>query len=95
MKPETDYSGSARGTPSPGTQAFSARASPKSERSEEEASAGGNKATSENPLAALQMLCDTQTKSPKLHYRTVWCDDISVEFLQVSSNWEVLCNTQS
>ena len=69
VKPETDYSGSARGTPSPGTQAFSARASPKSERSEEEASAGSNKATSEkseNPLAALQMLCDTQKKSPKL-----------------------------
>ena len=69
VKPETDYSGSARGTPSPiGTPiAFSARASPKSERSEEEG--GGNKATSEkseNPLAALQMLCDTQKKSPKL-----------------------------
>ena len=24
------------------------------------------------------------------HYRTVWCDDISVEFLQVLSNWKVL-----
>ena len=72
VKPETDYSGSARGTPSPiGTPVASfssARASPKSERSEEEA-VSGNKATSEkseNPLAALQMLCDTQKKSPKL-----------------------------
>ena len=66
-KPETDYSGSARGTPSPGTPAFSARASPKSERSEGEATSNKTSSEkSENPLAALQMLCDTQKKSPKL-----------------------------
>merc|ERR1712088_19633 len=49
----------ARGTPSPGSQAFSAWASPKSETSQEE----GNKTA--NPLAALSALCESQKKSPK------------------------------
>ena len=50
----------ARGTPSPGSQAFSAWASPKSETSQEE----GNKTA--NPLAALSALCESQKKSPKV-----------------------------
>ena len=64
VRPETDHGGSARGTPSPGGS--ETRASPKSERSEEEASLGTpiKVERSENPLAALQMLCDTQKKSP-------------------------------
>jgi len=90
VKSETDYSGSARATPSPGGTVSSTRASPKSERSEDESTvtsgspikvekpgggggtgeAGGG-ARSENPLAALQMLCDTQKKSPKNRPQTI------------------------